>query len=251
MSGDDEPRNVAGPIVQGPDFWGREADVADLWNLLERGSVLLSAPRRHGKSSLMTALLRRPHLDWSVVHLDVEYVDSPDEFLTEVSAALLHLAPFRRLMRKLKEMPGALARWLTSGIERIEVGGAGVGELKLALRDGLQDKARWPDLAEELLGHLERYEGRLLLSIDEFPMMVGNMLDRNEDVGVHFLRWFRAVRQQRAGSRVRFLLGGSVNIEPRLEALGQQALINDLQRYYLEPIPYARRTFVREGGALR
>src|SRR5581483_7719896 len=152
-------------------------------------------------------------------------------------------APFRRLIRRLKEAPGALVRWLTSGIERIEVGGAGVGELKLALRDGLQDKARWPELAEELLGYLERYEGSgLLLSIDEFPMMIGNMLDRSEDTGVRFLRWFRAVRQQRAGSRVRFLLGGSVNIEPRLEALGCQALINDLQRYHLEPLPPARRT---------
>jgi hypothetical protein len=44
------------------------------------------------------------------------------------------------------------------------------------------------------------------------------------------------VRHPPAPDTVRFLLGGSVNIEPLLEELGHSSLINDLQRFQLEPL---------------
>ena len=37
---------------KGCNFWGRSAEVDILWRLLERGDVLLTGPRRYGKSSL-------------------------------------------------------------------------------------------------------------------------------------------------------------------------------------------------------
>jgi hypothetical protein len=81
------PKNIAGAPARGPDFWGREQDVIAVWQLLERGSVLLAAPRRWGKSSLMFALHDDPRPTWRVLQLDVEYVETPAEFLTELTAA--------------------------------------------------------------------------------------------------------------------------------------------------------------------
>jgi hypothetical protein len=55
-----------------------------------------------------------------------------------------------------------------------------------------------------------------------------------------FLRWFRALRQRQSNGKVRFLLGGSVNIEPRLERLRSEALLNDLERLRLRPLSRER-----------
>ncbi|HWO23310.1 MAG TPA: ATP-binding protein [Kofleriaceae bacterium] len=235
-----KPANVVGPTVRGPDFWGREAEVQDLWRLLAHGSVLLTAPRRHGKSSLMNALADDPQAGWTVLYLDVEYVETPSDFVTEVTAALLQLDAFRKLLRAAAGAPGALLRWVGKFVGEVNSAKEGLGEIKISLRDSLRDNTSWAELAEQLLKDLERFEGKLLLIIDEFPMMVANFLDRDETRAIDFLKWFRAQRQQPRKGHVRFLLGGSVNIEPRLERLRREALLNDLERFRLEPLTLRR-----------
>lgn len=242
-----KPANVVGPTVRGTDFWGREAEVGDLWRALARGSVLLTAPRRHGKSSLMNALADDPQEGWTVLYMDVEYVETPSAFVTEVTAALLQLEGFRKLLRAATGAPGALLRWVGKFIGEVNSAKEGLGEIKISLRDSLREHAPWAELAEQLLKELERFEGKLLIIVDEFPMMVASFLDRNEAHAIEFLKWFRSQRQQRRSGFVRFLLGGSVNIEPRLERLGREALLNDLDRFRLEPLTLARAVeFVRE-----
>ena len=229
------PKNIAGAVARGADFWGREADVDELWRVLSRGSTLLSAPRRWGKSSLMWALRDTPRAGWTVVDLDVEYVETPIEFLTELTAALLQQDAFARLFKSAKKAPGALMRWISGAVDEV-----GVGELKLKLRSGLEKQDNWHDLAEQLLGYMRNVEGQLLVIIDEFPMMISNFLDDDEEGGLQFLKWFRAQRVGQKAPNTRFLLGGSVNIEPRLEQLASEALLNDLERFYLIPMEEER-----------
>lgn len=238
-------RNIAGPLVRGVDFWGREGDQRALWELLARGDVLLNAPRRHGKSSLMCSLLDTPRAGWTVVMLDVEYVESPSEFLTELSASLVQTSKVRSLWQKAKRAPSSFVAWVTGGIEGVEIGVENIGQAKLNLRRTLAPES-WPHLTEQLFAELGHHDEEVLLIIDEFPWMVANFIDADHDGALHFLKWFRALRQQTRASRVRFLLGGSVNLEPRLEFLGCEALINDLQRHHLSPLSAERATeFVR------
>jgi hypothetical protein len=205
------PRNIAGAPARGPDFWGREEDVKALWKLLERGSVLLTAPRRWGKSSLMFALHDTPWPAWSVLQMDVEYVETPAEFLTELTAALLQLDPVARMLRTARNLPGSLMRWLSSAIDEV-----GVGEMKLKLRESLTNAQAWPDLAEQLLEQLSSVEGSLLLIIDEFPMMVANFLERDAQSCVHFLKWFRAQRSV-TGAHRRVPVGDAPAMAPAPE----------------------------------
>jgi uncharacterized protein len=239
-------KNIAGPLVRGSDFWGRDVDRAALWDLLDKGDLLLNAPRRYGKSSLMCSLFDQPKDDWVVVMLDVENVETPAEFLTELSAALSQTSAIRRLWETAKRAPGTFLAWITSGVDGIEIGAENIGQAKLNLRKSLVSD-NWPELTEQLFAELARHEQNLLLIIDEFPWMITNFLDKDEARATHFLKWFRALRQKTRKTRVRALLGGSVNLEPRLEQIGREALINDLQRYRLRPLSIADSvTFVRE-----
>ncbi len=236
------PANTVGSSVRGEDLWGREADLAELWKRLQGGSVLITGPRRHGKSSVMHALADRPQGGWIVEYLDVEYVRTPDEFLVEVTAALLtHDKLRRRILGGLARGTSKFAAWVGTLAKDVGFGREHIGELRLTLRDGLVDKHSWPELSEQLLAQLQRIDDeRLLIIVDEFPMMISTFLERDQEGAVHFLRWFRSIRQRRDTGHVRFLLGGSVNIEPRLERLGQQALLNDLERVTLEPFTRPR-----------
>src|SRR5512140_3360898 len=125
------PRNVAGAVVRGPDFWGREKDVRRLWALIERGSVLLTGPRRWGKSSLMEALEDQPLPGWQVLGLDVEYVEDPAEFLTELTATLLTTLPVRKVLASISKAPSAIARWIRETVESFDMGTPELGEVKI------------------------------------------------------------------------------------------------------------------------
>ena len=64
--------NVTGPPVVDDDLYGREYELARLWERLEQGEhVLMLAPRRVGKTSLMLELRRAPRKGWDVIYIDV------------------------------------------------------------------------------------------------------------------------------------------------------------------------------------
>lgn len=241
------PRNIAGPVVRGPDLWGRKRDIAHLRSLLEKGSVLLTGPRRHGKSSLMYALVDSPSPNSTVILLDVEWVQTPEEFLTTMAAELLAIDRIRTIASRLKSVPTALTNWISGVIDEVGLGVEHVGELKIRLRQRLADPDQWPQLADQMLNTLRSLDEPVVLILDEFPTMVGNMLDIDSTIAIRFLRWFRTFRQSSGTDRLRFLLGGSTNIEPRLESLGTEILLGDLQRFRIMPfVADQARAFIRE-----
>ena len=71
-------RNVIGQPVEGEDLYGRDYELDRLWEHLENGEhILMLAPRRVGKTSLMLELLRAPRHDWNVINVDVQGRDGP------------------------------------------------------------------------------------------------------------------------------------------------------------------------------
>lgn len=223
------PRNIAGQVVRGTDLWGRSAELEELWRKAERGSVLLSAPRRYGKTSLMIGMRDAPRAGWDVVYLDVEYVESPDEFASELIARVLAHPTAAALVERVRRAPGGVHRWLAGLAGEAGTAPPDVAETKLRIRQ--QAPGDWRPAVELVFQYLG--DARTLVILDEFPVMVSRMLDRDESEATRFLHWFRALRQH--GGRL--LLGGSVNIEPLLVELGQSALINDLERVRLLPFP--------------
>jgi uncharacterized protein len=233
-----KPRNLAGPVVRGPDFWGRDAEVEDLWRLLDRGHVLLNGPRRYGKSSLMYALFDNPREEWHPIYMDLESVETAADFVTTLGAELLCQTKLSEVIRRAKNLPGALRGWLASWIQEVSFQSADVGEVKLQLRKGTEEAAQLSVLADQLLAQLRGLPNKTAILFDEFPMMVAAMLDRDQGEGLRFLKWFRASRQNPGMESVSFLVGGSLNIEPRLERLASESLLGDLQRFRLSPMSY-------------
>lgn len=223
------PKNVVGSPARGDDLYGRDGDVDALWALLDRGSVLLAAPRRYGKTSIMFALADRPRAGSQVVQIDVEAIEHPVDLFVSLLAEVAQIAPLAKGLRELKQAPSSFLGRLRGVVDEV-----GVAGIKLKLREEVKPED-WARLGESVFEQLAGAATKVLVILDEFPVMVSRMLDQDHDATKRFLHWFRAQRQLRSAGGLRFLLGGSMNIEPRLSALGLQPSINDLEHFEVEP----------------
>ncbi len=157
-----------GGIVSGPHFAGREAELAALAADVRSGqNVLLAAPRRTGKSSLVAETLARVAREGVLAaRIDCSSVTSEAELVEQLANAVyLGLArPLERAWRRATQMLAVIQPQVT-----FIVGGAdhvtwtlGPGRHPHAVRTSLQAVLRLP-------GEIARARGRrVALVLDEF-----------------------------------------------------------------------------------
>lgn len=215
-------KNILGDPVDGENFFGREAVLALLWRKLERQSLILSAPRRVGKTSVMYRMRDQPRPGWRPIHFNVEACATEAQFAGALAGAV-RLSLDDSWWEKLDAW--GTVRDLLGRIEKVD---ANVFALQLA-RDLEQD--RWRVLAGELLDRLARLEQRTAILIDEFPYFIHVLGTRSGPEAVAgFLHWFRAARQRLSSAgRVRFIVYGSVGLDSVLRRFGLSNAINDLE----------------------
>ncbi|MFA7199654.1 MAG: hypothetical protein WC093_10220, partial [Methanoculleus sp.] len=79
-----------GSPATGDDFIDRERETAFILETIEKDHVMLVAPRRFGKTSIMRKIERDlANKHQSCVFLEVENVNSPGEFITDLVTALV------------------------------------------------------------------------------------------------------------------------------------------------------------------
>ena len=74
------PEFYTGAPVDPVDLRFREAFLAKLWQTLSTGHVVLTAPRRTGKTSVMDHLRDHPRNNFSVVSINVQDLTHPADF---------------------------------------------------------------------------------------------------------------------------------------------------------------------------
>jgi uncharacterized protein len=222
------PDFIVGSPVRGDDFLFREECMNMLWESIEKHNVLLIAPRRIGKTSVMYRMLDFPLNDWRVIHQNVEDLKTPgDFFITLVDSIRVHqLAFFKDTIAKGWD----LLKGLVSGIESVEA-----YEFKIQLRKKENFRENWELRATQLIDRIIHSNTPLLFVIDELPDMLNAMHDYSEADYLAFLHWFRKIRDRSLRARLRWLLGGSVNLISVLDKKGNVKLVNDLKPEVLKP----------------
>ena len=220
---------VLGSVPRGADYFGQQQFIESLWKALEKDSVLLVAPRRFGKTAAMYRLMDAPREGFHPMYVNVEHLSSAANFMVEILALLLRDQHLKRVVRRLWEGAKGFGEWIRNLPASVDMGG-----VKVELREKTDVRDNWLSYGERIMGLLAREEPRLLLMIDEFPIMVSGMLQRDRKEAEQFLRWFRTVRTA-PDTRTRFIIGGSTNIMYSLENSGLVDTINDLYPAKLRP----------------
>ena len=218
---------IVGSPARDDDFYFRGEFLEDLWEDLKKHNVLLLAPRRTGKTSVMYRMLDEPKESWLVIHLNVEDLKSPDDFVISLIDAINEHQPsyLRETLAKGWDfLSGTLAR-----IEKIEV-----SEFKLQLRKNEGLESKWQDRAGELIERVFTSNQKILFVIDELPDMLNSMLDFSKEEYILFLHWFRKIRDRSLQHNLRWLVGGSVNL---IAALDQQGMVKQVNDFKVEPLP--------------
>jgi hypothetical protein len=232
-----------GEPVEPLDLWFRDPFIDQIWEKLRRQHVLISAPRRTGKTSVMNHLASNPRDGYLVVYQNVQDLSHPAQLFQTI------LENFFELNQELtKQLAISGFGMLKNAIEfvRKNVDSVSAGGFKIALRNSDPDWERnWKQHGESLLAAIRKSQRPVLLIIDELPDLILEMRDRDETIVRDFLAWFRVQRQNPVPSqdRVRWLIGGSVNLTSTLDELGEVAAINDIA---IETLPALTRDQVIE-----
>ena len=222
--------SVAGAPVVGDDLFGREQELAYIWRMLERGAhVLMTAPRRVGKTSLMRELERDPRDGWIVAYADVEACTEPGGVIAEILGEIAEKEEFKKRYRdEMSDLFGKISERVSS---------ISVATLKAEIRSAV--KSNWKREAEKfrnLLRSSTSNDRKLLIIIDELPIPINNMLKNEEKrrEAEIFLSWLRKLRQdQKLRNKVHTLVGGSIGMEGVMRRMGKSSLINDMKTYHL------------------
>jgi len=217
-----------GPVgspATGIDFIDREKLIPYIENILEKNSVLLVAPRRFGKTSIMrkveTNLLAR---NIPCIFIDVERVTTPWELVTEL---IMAITESKYIGRKTKFF-SALKR--TPAIIKEHFAEIGTDEFHTILRENNTELEKlWRAKGLEISSLIKEIDSDVVILMDEFPIAIQKM-EKND--ATKFLNWFRGIRQ--TNPKLKFVLAGSVSIDSTIRDLGGVAVLNDVQRIKVE-----------------
>jgi uncharacterized protein len=207
----------------------RDVFIDHLWETLQTMHVLLKAPRRCGKTSVMEHVRRYPRHGFTVVYENVQDLSHPADFFLAILDKFRDAHP--RVFDSLVQGWKSVKSWLPKA-EGLEY-----GEFKLRFREHEVDyREQWRQHGETLFAQLRGLDQPVLIIVDEVPDMLLNLKHDNRDLLRDFLSWFRTQRSSPTPKqdKVRWLLGGSINLSSTLDGLGLLDRINDLQD---DPLP--------------
>ena len=219
-------KNVVGQVVRKADFWQRKFELEDMWDAINSGShILLCAPRRVGKTSLMHKILDEPQDNYIPIYIDTESADSQAEFWKKIFNALTE----EKFTSSLKNKAQLLADWLRGikissiSIEGVEFGDGDVLDYKVAFKRLIKDLDQ---------------DKKLIIMIDEFAQTIENII-QYQDVqnALSLLKAHRELRQDTEFSRkVTFVYAGSIGLESVVAKIGASKHINDLNSIKVSPL---------------
>ena len=217
--------NKIGPPVEGNDFFGREKEIRLANKLLDRGhSLLLSAPRRIGKSSLAKKLIdEKKKQGWKCVYIDLEETDSEDGFLRLVIEAFSNNEIWKQIVSD-------TAKGLKSIFNKIEKVSVGPVEFDLGQRE---EKENLYKNLKELVNH----EKNTFIVVDELTLFLGilNKTRNGIEKVTYILNWLRSLRQVK-GTKIRWLFCGSVGLRNLTSSKNLSYTINDLTEFRLDEL---------------
>ena len=193
---------------------------------LERGgNLLISAPRRIGKSSLIKHLLTQAAANEIIIYISVQSATHSNEFFEKLFKELIKNNTVFAGMNGFTQRASAGLKNIISRVRNI------------TLEGGLEiDKTANIDYYTALQTLIKALtEKKVILLLDEFPDAVSNMIRRDQQLAIEFLLQMRELRQISSDLGLQFILTGSSGLANVVSQLGENDLINDLEEISVAP----------------
>jgi hypothetical protein len=217
---------IGSPATGAAHYFERPQLSQDIRRGLDRGSnLLISAPRRIGKSSLIKHLLTQAAANEIMLYISVQSATCSNDFFEKLFKALIkNNAIFGRLNgfqhRASAKLKSIISRFRGIYIE----GGVQIDE---------NEHIHYYTELQTLISEL--HDKKVILLLDEFPDAVANMLRYDKKQAIEFLLQMRELRQISTELGLQFILTGSSGLANVVSQLGENDLINDLEEIKVPP----------------
>jgi uncharacterized protein len=225
-----------GRLADGAAFFDRQEIMSRAWDLLKTSNLLLLAPRRVGKSSLLNRMKEDgPAKGYNTLYLSIPDAEDELDFI-------------KRLVRGFRDAEWTSGGWITGFKDKLPE------DLELVLKTGLIElkakKFDWRRPAEDLEALLKSADSETLLLIDELPLLIASIVkqDPTGNRAERFLLWLKRLREQ---YRPRWFFAGSIGLDSVARRLKLSGTIHDLQPIELgEFSPEKARAYLMGRGQL-
>ncbi|MBL9151830.1 MAG: ATP-binding protein [Verrucomicrobiales bacterium] len=226
-------RNITGTPVENDDFFDRPRDLDRLQRDLANGeNLLLTAPRRVGKTSLVLRLCElERQAGRAAVYMNVEGCHDELAFAEKIVDTLNGNGLHPELLGRIS----LVFRRVREAFRGMKMGAAGVDMEMGAAED--PDHSTLGRTLESIFRKIESEENPVLLAIDEMPelLLALGKQDRGAERISHLLHWLRSLRQTYR-KHVRWIFLGSIGLDSFVDDRQLGKTINDLTSVSLEAL---------------
>lgn len=223
---------IVGSIARDEDFFPRR-DIRDkMLNRLKRGeNLLISAPRRTGKSSILMDLIDNPDENFYAVYIDTEAIDNAESFYKSILTEILDtdkIEKFGKFSKTIKDKLKEIGNRISS---------ISLGPLEIDLTSHKPLKTYYDELVE-LLKNVNLDGKKILLMIDEFPITIENIYAAHGEKEVLlFLGQNRALRlNPDLKSKISIIYTGSIGLYTAVKKINATDKVNDLSEIEIKPL---------------
>lgn len=211
-----------GNWVTGKFYLNRPSELKSLWRKIKSGEhILLSAPRRVGKTSILMDLVNNPEPGFTPIYEITESINEANKFFKRIFESL-----FQELSKKDR---------ITESIK----GFIKKKGIKVAGAQGVEFENYEPDYHKEIIELCEKLPSDqiYIILIDEFAQTVQNII---EDFDITHARQFlslnRELRQNpQVNQKIRFVYAGSIGLENVVGQINLTKTINDINPFGITP----------------
>lgn len=226
-------RNVTGSPVEDDDFFDRPRDLARLQrNLANGANILLTAPRRVGKTSLVLRLGELERMAGRcAVFLNVEGCHDELAFAEKLVDALRESG----LQPELLNRVSLVFRKTRETLRGLKLGAAGV-DVEMGSSDD-PDHGTLSRAIESIFRRIENDGNPVLVVIDEMPeLLLALSSDEHGTKRVsRLLHWLRSLRQTYRRN-VRWIFLGSIGLDSFVDDRNLRKTVNDLTPMSLDAL---------------
>ncbi len=210
-------------------FFPRDKIINLIWRKLKGGEdLLLTAPRRVGKSSILHSIKKNPHDGYIVKYLSIMGVDNSNIYFKNIYNALLEDDEIYGFWKSFKEKRKLEAENAKEKISSIGVEGVG---LEGAIKTDYYEKTT------ELLKSLPKETKKVVFLLDEFPETLSNISQYSHQEAIKFLQDNRDLRQLNHDADIQFVITGSIGLGNVVKKItDNKHLTNDLKLIEIPPL---------------
>lgn len=210
--------------------FGRDKVVERIWKLLIEFSILFTAERRVGKTTVLNELKYKPKEGYRVIFSDLEKIDSPLEFINDV---LNKSSPF---ISTTDRTSGWFFK-LWEVLEGIEVGGL--------IKIPEHKEKDWKEILQVTIDAICSNSDEIVVFLwDELPYMLQKINEHEvakgsvERSSLKIMDTLRALRQEH--DNLRMVYTGSIGLHHVLNTLANETYasesVNDMEKVELLPL---------------